>query len=194
MRRSARRAALAVAAAGVLLLGGAAVSAWTQPTGAAWTDSAAFTAGASSGTWSTGPGSCSLEKLPGYTGVWGNPTCTVTQLRVDVPWGSPGTRKTNMYASLSFAGTVDGGQQQYFRIVVTLNLAAAIGMPKDWNWSTTGVEQGNLLARASDYQCSSLTQPGAPFKAYVSGNYWNASSIFFPVDESWAGIGGLICP
>lgn len=174
----------------VVVVGGSSA----QPTSAAWTDSAEGSAAASSGSWSAGPGTCSVEKLPGYTGVWNNPACTVTALNGDVPWGAPGSRQTNLYVALSFSGSVAGGQESNFRIVITLNLASTENVPTDWNWSTTGVGLGNLLSKANDYQCSSLAQSNAPFKAYVHGNYFVSSQVFFPLYENSGGITGLICP
>ena len=56
-----------------------------QPTSASWVDVAVASAAASSGSWSASPGTCSVEKLPGYTGAWNDPSCTVTALKADVP-------------------------------------------------------------------------------------------------------------
>lgn len=168
-----------------------------QSTSASWVDVAVASAAASSGSWSASPGTCSVEKLPGYTGAWNDPSCTVTALKADVPWGTTGSRLTNVNVTLSFAGSVAGGQEANFRVVLSLNLATATNLPPSWNWSSTGVGVGNLLGRAAGYQCSSLAQAGAPFGAYVHGNYFKSGqsiNVYFPLYENHGTLTGLVCP
>ncbi|HEY0118124.1 MAG TPA: hypothetical protein VGC04_05025 [Cellulomonas sp.] len=196
MKPRGRWAAVVITAC-VMLLGDGALATMTGPTSAAWTDPALLLSTASSGIWSAGPGACSVERLPGYTGAWNNPACSVTALRVDTPWDAPGDRQTYVYVTVTFTGSVQGGQEPYFRIDMTANLATAANLPADWNWATTGVAQGNLLGKADDYQCSSLTQPGAPFEAYVHGNYFRSGHsvvVGFPMYENHGSRTSLICP
>lgn len=96
VRLRAGRTVAAVAAV-VALLGGAALAATARPTSAAWTDSAVFSAAASSGTWAMpsaiacqvvdgngdpAQGSCVATKVSGTE--WGYPTTDYFQRTIQV--------------------------------------------------------------------------------------------------------------
>jgi hypothetical protein len=134
VRRQARRAALAVAAAGVLLLGGAVLSAWTQPTSAAWTDSAIFKAAASSGSWSVD--GCVWVDAVTNQPVTPAPACTVTvsitpYYLAGIDYSDPTTGRAARFM-ITFGSQATGTQVP----MLTLRLNQGI-IPSNWNWSTS---------------------------------------------------------
>jgi hypothetical protein len=135
-------------------------------TSASWTDGAYLVSAASSGSWTAGLGTCQVvSSTAPYDPVTPAPACTITSITYS-PFndGKPvGSRHANMY----FTASASVGKNQIIK--VTLNLAAAAGIPSNWNFATSGVD-GSSVSAYPGYKCSDL-----------------ASGVFVGLAPAWAG-------
>ncbi len=130
-------------------------------------------------------GACAVTVVA--TGATTGTACTVSGLRVDVG-GSPGYRTANVYATISAPGMpTDGSERPY----LVLDLAAATGLPTDWQWGNAGaVGSPDNVVPFPGAQCSALPL------LQVYGLGWAANpgtSIYFQAVENRTGVSGLLC-
>lgn len=123
----------------------------------------------------------------------GNPTtkpCQLTNLTGQSNNdGKPvGSRTWQMYLYLSAPTMQSGGGKNSESAEIWVNLAAATGMPGDWQWGTSGVVGGNLTAYPGA-SCSTLPT----LHAYAPGWSGGGAALYFSVVENRTGVSGLIC-
>jgi hypothetical protein len=150
-----RRVAGALAAFAVLVVGVLGFGRATSDTSAAWTNPADFVASASSGSWTAANplGTCVVVSgTAPYDPVVPAPACTITALTyTGYGDGAPvGSRHANMYFTVT--ATVANGQL----IKLSVNLQNATGMPADWVYATSGIENGSV-SQYPGFACSSMS-------------------------------------
>jgi len=126
------------------------------------------------------PGTCSVVTAAGQP--TGKP-CEILDLTAPQWWGTAPTRQANLYFHLSAPNLASGE-----RIVVTLDLSQAVGLPSGWRWSTSGASGGNLLPYPNQ-SCSLLPS----LTAYAPTWAADGNQIYFPISENRAGQSNLIC-
>jgi hypothetical protein len=169
--RGLRRRPLAVALLAVLAL--ALVSSAIRPTSSAWTNPAYVTANATSGSWAVaGPlGSCVVvSDVAPYDPISPAPPCTITALTYSAFGdGAPvGSRHANMYINVT--ATVTSSQL----IKLSFNLMGAAGIPANWSYATSALENGNV-SQYPGFLCSSMS-----------------TGVYITLAPSWAGGGSQV--
>ena len=133
----------------LVIAGPLALARSTAGTSAAWTNRAYLVAPASSGSWTAGLGTCEVvTSTAPYTPVR---TCTVTTVTYSAFGdGAPdGSRRAHIYFTVS--ATLGANQV----IKVSLNLAAVLGMPPNWNFATSAFAGGNVTAYPG-FRCADM--------------------------------------
>ncbi|MBO3088734.1 SipW-dependent-type signal peptide-containing protein [Cellulomonas dongxiuzhuiae] len=132
MTRPAARTRLVVAAVVIAVL--LALGAVTSRTTAAWTDTAVFTAPASSGTW--GPQE-SCEILSATSAVLG--TCQIVSVTKTNEWSqaAPGTVPRDGGVQMAIA--LQGSRLSSGRVRLTVDLSRLQGSAHRWSWSSGDV-------------------------------------------------------
>lgn len=136
--------------------------------------------------WSPAPvlfGTCEVRDSAG-TLVPGS-TCTVTDLRVDEPWTTAGSRQTNVYVQTS-SNKVSGQV-----LALSLRLQDARGLPATWAWTTSGiVSPQSQIVPTPGFACASLPALQATTPAEWDGG---TKVYYFQLFENRTGVSGLIC-
>lgn len=165
-----RRAAFAAATVCVLL-GGSALAGVTQPTSAAWTNSADFKAGASSGNWFAVDG-CVWVDIVTNQPVTPAPPCKVTVTitpfyGAGIDYSDPGTGRAAQFM-VTFASQATDTRVP----MLTLHLNQGI-IPSNWNWSTSRLTSTQVTPTGP---CKTL-----PLVTGLKGLawYWNAEMVLW---------------